>query len=74
MPREIQIIPWPTAVLCVSCRAVSNATSETCPACGDCGSLLSLARVLQPTPELGQITYVLSAYGINADNGGPHES
>lgn len=59
MRREVQIVSFNEAVLCVSCRAISNVSRDTCPACGDRGTLLSLARVLQPTPELGQITYIL---------------
>jgi len=54
------IIPFNSACLCVSCRAISDSRNDTCPACGETGSLLNLARVLNPTPELGQITFLLT--------------
>ena len=39
------MIPFGEAVLCVSCKVVSNASGQTCPACGG-GPLMNIARVL----------------------------
>jgi len=55
---EPVIIPLSRAALCVNCTAVSNSRGDHCLSCGSAGSLLSLARVLDPTPELGAITYI----------------
>ena len=54
------IINLRDAVLCVSCCAVSDAHGDLCPKCGELGGLLSLARVLNPSPELGQISYIFA--------------
>ena len=48
------------AVLCVGCNMISDARGDSCPSCAATGSLLSLARVLNPSPELGAITFVLA--------------
>ncbi len=53
-----QTIPLRDAVLCISCNVVSNSRGETCAYCGWTGSLLNLSRILNPTPELGSITYL----------------
>lgn len=59
MKPEPAIVPFLAAVFCVDCRAVSNSPGDQCLACGSRGALISLARILQPTPELGRITYIL---------------
>ncbi len=59
----VVIIPFNQAVLCLSCRVVSDWHGEVCPACAQRGTLVSLARILQPTPELGRICYVLTSVG-----------
>jgi hypothetical protein len=54
-------IPLSLALLCENCSTVVNAhelRGEVCPACGCQGALLSLARILNPMPELGEITYI----------------
>jgi hypothetical protein len=43
--QTVVAIPLELAVLCESCRQVSNSTGETCNACAATGSLMSLARV-----------------------------
>lgn len=60
---DIISIPLNFCVLCESCASVCDSRTirgEVC-ACGAQGSLLSLARILNPTPELGCVTYVFSA-------------
>lgn len=52
-------IPLRQAALCVACEHVVWSNASTCPKCASEGSLLSLARVLNPSPELGKITYIL---------------
>lgn len=59
-------IPLASAVMCCNCDAVSDSRSDRCPACGADGSLLSLARVLNPSPEMGTITFLL-ALGRSGD-------
>ena len=57
-------IPLSLALLCENCSTVVNAhelRGEVCPACGCQGALLSLARILNPMPELGEINYILSS-------------
>ena len=54
------MIPLTYAVLC-ACGLISDMRDvhgERCPACTAQGQMLSLARVLNPTPELGTITYI----------------
>lgn len=53
------LIPFNHAVLCLDpdCRTISDVRNDHCPACGNLG-LLSLARVLQPCPELGAINFI----------------
>jgi hypothetical protein len=53
-------IPLSRAFLCVNCEQVSEAKHEACPVCGSV-TLLSLARILNPSPELGQVTFILAA-------------
>jgi hypothetical protein len=53
------IIPLSRAVLCMDCMTVNDSTSEVCVACGETGGLLNLGRVLNPTPELGAVTFLL---------------
>ena len=48
-PMEATHLALDRAVLCVGCSRVSDATGETCPACGAQG-LLSLARALNRRP------------------------
>lgn len=57
------IIDFNKAVLCLDpdCRAITDSRTDQCPACGNRG-LISLARVLQPTPELGAISYIASSH------------
>lgn len=52
------------ALLCENCTHVIDTMEvkgEQCPKCASTGSLLSLARVLNPSPTLGQITFIYSA-------------
>jgi len=59
------MIPLTYAVLC-ACGTVADmreVRGERCPACDMCGQMLSLARVLNPTPELGTITYIHAGGG-----------
>ena len=54
-------IPLRDALICESCSSIVDARSirgEVC-SCGAQGSLMSLARVLAPNPELGRISYIL---------------
>ena len=60
VPR-VCIIPFNQAVICLSCRAVSDWHGESCASCAETGTLLTLARILQPTPELGRVCYIHSA-------------
>lgn len=51
------------SLLCENCAHVVDAThvkGEVCPKCSCQGALLSLQRVLNPTPELGVITYIVN--------------
>lgn len=52
------ILPLRDANLCVECQAISNSRGECCPNCGCAGTLISLARVLNPSPEIGKVTYI----------------
>ena len=54
------IIALNRAVLCESCFTVNDSTGETCVCCKAVGTLLPLARVLNPTPELGAVTFILA--------------
>lgn len=47
------------AVLCLDCDTISDSRTSTCPQCSAHNSLLPLARVMNPTPEHGEISYVL---------------
>lgn len=58
---HLQMLTLRSAVLCAGCQTISNVTGDTCPGCGANGSLLSLSRVLNPSPELGVVTFVLSS-------------
>lgn len=63
-------IPLNDAVLC-ACGMIHNARDirgEVCPACTSQGQMLSLARVLNPSPEIGTITFILAS-GASGD---PH--
>lgn len=55
--------PLTFAVLCENCEPPTifdsrETRGEVCPVCRAQGTLLSLARVLNPTPELGKITFI----------------
>src|SRR6266568_1278115 len=54
VPR-VSIIPFNQAVICLSCRAISDGHGSACASCAETGTLISLARILQPTPELGRV-------------------
>lgn len=61
-------IPLNFALLCESCNPVTicdsrDAVGEVCPTCKAQYTLLSLARVLNPTPELGRITFITKFFG-----------
>lgn len=61
--RGAMSFPLTFAVLCESCDPPTifdsrETRGEICPVCQSRGSLLSLARVLNPTPELGKITFI----------------
>lgn len=63
MTDNITHLPLQHALLCEFCACIVDSRcirGEVC-ACGAQGSLLSLARVLNPTPELGAVTYIFSA-------------
>lgn len=53
------MIPLSVAVLCMDCEMISGSRSDTCPHCSAHNSLLPLARVMNPSPEQGEIDYVL---------------
>lgn len=55
-------IPLGVAQLCVECSSVVEAKGDTCPRCNAVGCLLSLARVLNPDPKLGAITYIFVSH------------
>lgn len=55
---DVQMISFNRLVLCFECRTFSDSRGDTCPACGERGTLLNVARMLQPTPELGAITWL----------------
>lgn len=51
------------AVMCCNCSVISDMTQtrgDVCPACACQGQMLSLARILNPCPQLGSVTYVYS--------------
>lgn len=52
------MIPLKFAVLCMGCEHVSDSRTDTCEHCGERGNFLALARVLNPTIENGQISYI----------------
>jgi len=54
------------AVICFSCRSISNAKGDKCPACLEVGNLVSVARIFTAHPELGQITYIYKGIGVTA--------
>lgn len=63
MTDSMTHLPLQHALLCESCACIVDSRcirGEVC-ACGAQGSLLSLARILNPTPELGAVTYIFSA-------------
>ena len=53
------MIPLSRAMLCENCAIISAPVNDTCPGCQATGCLLSLARVLNPSPELGQINFIV---------------
>lgn len=58
------MIPLSQAVMC-ACGIISDqreVKAERCASCGSQGQFLSLARVLNPNPQLGQVTYVLASH------------
>lgn len=55
------MIPLALAMLCENCQTISDSRTDTCPLCKSSGCLMSLGRVLNPTPELGQISYIFSS-------------
>jgi len=54
-----QVIPLKAAMLCVDCQMISDSRNDTCPFCTHKHCLLSLSRILNPSPDLGQITFIL---------------
>lgn len=56
------------ATLCVQCEKITDARGSVCPVCASSGSLLSLARVLNPSPELGSVTFMLVNHVEEAAN------
>lgn len=57
----IAIVPLQFAILCENCLAVLDSRQirgECCPACTSVGAMMSLSRILQPLPQLGQVTYM----------------
>jgi len=53
-----RIIPSEHAVWCFSCRAVSDAFGDSCPSCQQSGTLISLSRLLMPSPESGRVDFI----------------
>lgn len=51
----VQTISLTRAVFCCTCKTVSDVTHDQCPACGENGTLLSLARILNPDKKRGQV-------------------
>lgn len=61
--QHVTHLPLQHALLCESCACLVDAREirgEVC-ACGAQGTLLSLARILNPSEAIGQITYIFSA-------------
>lgn len=46
-------------VYCFVCRGISDTTGDVCP-CGDRGTLIPLARLIDPDPYLGKITLIVA--------------
>jgi len=59
MEKKQAMIPLSLAVLCENCLTISELRGEKCPVCKAEGCLLSLQRVLNPSAELGSVTFVL---------------
>lgn len=59
MEKKPTLISLKVAMFCENCTVISELKTETCPACGAHGCMLSLRRVMNPTPELGSINFVL---------------
>lgn len=50
--REIEMIPYREAVLCVGCGVITRAANEHCPACAGSGTaLVHLAKILDREPR-----------------------
>ena len=52
------------ALLCATCEWIVSARDvrgEKCPHCDAQSTLISLARVLNPSPALGAVTFIYSA-------------
>jgi hypothetical protein len=46
------------AMLCVSCKTISEVSSPRCPGCEEEGSMINLARLVAPDPRRGQVTFL----------------
>lgn len=57
---ESAMIPLQRAMICENCAVISELRNETCPYCKAEGCLISLPRILNPNPQLGQITYIFA--------------
>lgn len=60
------IVPLSKAHLCESCLCISDSTGERCMGCGSVGSLMSISRILNPCPALGQITYIFAGNELDS--------
>lgn len=61
---EMSTIPLTYALLC-ACGSITDmreVRGEVCPACASQGQMISLARVLCPSPTLGAVTYILAQH------------
>lgn len=60
------MVPLALAMLCENCQTISDSRTDTCPLCKSVGCLMSLARVLNPNPEIGAISYIFAANECDA--------
>ena len=73
----LSIVPLAYAVLCVACSCIVDSREchgDRCSACASSSGLLSLARVLNPQPELGEITYIHVSRGASSPRSDWRES
>lgn len=60
------IIPLSAALICVNCSCVSDSKGDICISCKANGKLLPIARILNPCPELGKITFIYAGAELDS--------